>query len=191
MKPPFFLMGVGICLCLVGCYKGNDAELKQLHEKVGALTEKINSLIITQADFEADARIRFSLLEEGDQKDGYYKLDTERVSYALCHTYQGELFVCTKSPRPYLDGYKVTLKIGNPTSAIFHGLEVAQAWGNAATNLPSFVLAHGSTNHFTDSLKAGYWNDIDLVFAPCSAEELRNAAVWIRPREVSLHSASQ
>ena len=72
---------------------------------------------------------RISTLESGEAT-----VSTEEEGYDVARTKFGPLTVSAQSATPYLDGYKVKLRIGNLTSANFNG----NNWGQTPVNFSRY-----------------------------------------------------
>jgi len=78
--------------------------------------------------------------------------------------------------KPYLDGYKVTVKIGNPYFATFSSFSIQVEWGEKVPNLSEkeafdkFLAwektIRRKTFSFPQNLTPGTWTSIELVLTP-------------------------
>jgi hypothetical protein len=73
---------------------------------------------------------------------------------------------------PYLDGYRVTLHIGNPSFASYDGFELTVKW-NSKYDWSNFDTSTFDTWQksernkelsFTNSLVLGKWNAVELIY---------------------------
>lgn len=93
-------------------------------------------------------------------------------------------FVSTENVTPYLDGYRVTLQIGNPYYASFTGFKLFTSWGIiGAADVADYKFR---TNEYTEVLKPGTWTSVSFLLTPATAAELRNADVQIETSVINL-----
>ncbi len=97
---------------------------------------------------------------------GYQKLDTDVASF----------LVSLSDASPYLDGYKVKLSIGNPSTADFNGFEVKAAWGKRLAPGADYAAWKASLQERTfsmpETLRSGAWNPVEFVLAPAKADSM-------------------
>lgn len=103
--------------------------------------------------------------------------------YELLKTTFGVFFVSTESVKPYLDGYKINLLIGNLTGAVFHESSIICSTYDS-TN--SSGTSQTKTFEITGDLIPGTWNRITFVLTPATMDEVRNATVSLRLGDVHL-----
>lgn|SRR5574337_1848188 len=157
-------------LCLVGyvltgCNQGAQQAQTQPNPTDSDLAEKVRKL---QDDF-LDLESRVSALE-GEKALVF----TEGQGYGIAKTNFGAFTVSTKGVTPYLDGFKVKLEIGNPTSADFHGATISVSWGRRSKG-------GGNTKEFnvTNQFRSGSWTDIEVALTPAKPEEVKTLLVGI------------
>jgi len=80
------------------------------------ITELKSELLVLQ--------IRVSALESGEAT-----VSTEEEGYDIAKTKFGPFTVSCSGATPYLDGFKVKLRIGNLTNAKFNGAKLNICWG--------------------------------------------------------------
>ena len=96
------------CLALAGCNQGTQSPSPAPSTpKVPDLSEDVGKLQIDllKLQFRVDA------LESGDAS-----VSSEEQGYGIANTNFGTFTVSTRAVTPYLDGFKVKLRIGNLTS---------------------------------------------------------------------------
>ena len=91
---------------------------------------------------------------------------------------------------PYLDGYKVTLEIGNILSATFNGFDLTAIWG------PRFKTGgdYGSWNKarkmktFSQlgNLLPNRWTDIEIIFPATEAKDVGSIEIQVVINKISL-----
>lgn len=112
-----------------------------------------------------------------------FPIDMTGQGYSLVKTNFGNLLVQCGGVEPYLDGQKITLQIGNPTTATFSGLELEALSGKRnAQPLKNQQIKS------TDTLSPGQWTEMKFVVAPATAEEVGSLCVIISLDRVLLRA---
>jgi hypothetical protein len=84
--------------------------------------------------------------------------------YSVVRTDLGPVTVSLIDVQPYANGSRVTLKIGNTTSATINGAKATLEWGNVdAKGLPNNENAKSRDVSFTESLTRGSWTTVRVV----------------------------
>jgi hypothetical protein len=189
---------------LVGCQKNDDPRIADLQHqvsnddsrilelqnqvtKLATLTSNENDAISYIWNQDLIAQTNFSKLQStfytSQFANNSVSITPESKGYGLLKTPFGMLLVSTESVESYLDGYKIHLKIGNPTTADFSGFSLIYS-SYQTTNV--FGTFQTLTNSVTDKLTAGYWTPIDFILAPADPDRLRNASVSIELNQINL-----
>jgi ABC-type transporter Mla subunit MlaD len=102
--------------------------------------------------------------------------------FVRVNTTSGFFLVSLKNVEPYLDGHKVTLDIGNPTTATYKNLRMKATWGSKfdpqlARDDPSAYSKWEAGLKLkdvsvVDDVKPGAWNKITFVLAPSKPTEM-------------------
>jgi hypothetical protein len=134
-------------------------------------------------------------LEEGGKTRVH--LDPTQKSYQRVECNNGPLMVSVDSMESYLDGYRLTLQIGNPSYMTYSGFEATTYWGPswqdiAGTNNFSEAISakwqslqRSNTVTLTDSLMPGKWNWVKIIVAPAKPDEIRNLEMSFKSSTVS------
>ncbi|MDX6610935.1 MAG: hypothetical protein QOD75_121 [Blastocatellia bacterium] len=128
------------------------------------------------------------------RKDNSAELDTTSDSYQKVNSNNGTFLVSVAKLEPYLNGYKIFLGIGNMTTATFSGFDLSLKW---APKEPAFndnwLSWHQNkktkSQHFTQDLLPGRWNQVEVILTPAQAHELGYLEVSIKTNEVILLSS--
>jgi hypothetical protein len=107
-------------------------------------------------------------------------LDLTDHAFQRVDTDTGFFLVSVVEAVPYLNGYKLRLKIGNPSHATYSAAKLKVIW-NKVYNFEHYTEA--SYNEWkkseqeretplTESLDAGTWNKAEIVLAPATIEQL-------------------
>jgi hypothetical protein len=88
--------------------------------------------------------------------------------------------ISVKDAAPYLNGYKLHLNIGNPLSASYSGVKVKVRWARAY-DFTKYTEAsfddwqksvQEKATSLVDVLAAGTWNNVEVILAPATTEQL-------------------
>lgn len=179
-----FVLSV-VALATSGCV-GNQADrlqqadLDQLKTQVKAMGQRVDTL-----------ELQVSVLQARPYQAAV--LDPSEKGYSRVDTGQGFFPISVDNVEPYLDGYRVTLNIGNPQFAVYNGFTIKAKWGpqwdfqktgqsfsdwEKALREKDFTLA--------DTLLSGSWNKVEFVLSPAKADEVGYIEVSMTTNEVSL-----
>lgn len=178
----------------IGSQEGRqDARIKILEEELvnirNELSEKYDQRIAT---LEFGQTYLASRVDEV----GYSPAFVSEGSYGLARTSFGAIVISVDHVQPYLDGFKATIDIGNPTTATFDGAEVEIGWGLPyGTNKKAWDEITKSkkaqkfkvTNRF---LPASYTR-LEVLLSPATAAEVKTLNIGIRWNVVMLNNPAQ
>jgi hypothetical protein len=142
------------------------------------ITELKSELLVLQ--------IRVSALESGEAT-----VSTEEEGYDIAKTKFGPFTVSCSGATPYLDGFKVKLRIGNLTNAKFNGAKLNICWGPRFDS-EKIKYEEWSKNqkkktiNLTDSFTPGSFKDIEVALTPAKAEEIKFFTVGIELNQLAL-----
>lgn len=119
---------------------------------------------------------------------------------AKLHVYQEldanplQFLVSLESVAPYLNGYKLIIDVGNPTTARFHGATIICKWNKAydwrhysQESYKAWQAAiHTSQTNVTNEIDPGSWNPIEIDLLPATQDELEYLTVSIQSDTISL-----
>ena len=183
-----------LALLFVSC-QGN--EIKDIKDRLSTVSQEMSELQMAVAV----QQLRF---ESETMKMA--ELDPTLQAYAVATTNNGPLLVSCEDIKPYGDGQKLTLTIGNPLNMTFNGFSLVVRYGARAPALsPDSTSTSAMLNWmnarkewrnnlkekketYSDKLLPGSWNGISLTIAPCKAEELGYLAIEISTNNVGLKS---
>lgn len=167
-------------------------QAQQQQREVAQLREQIAELRTKVSDLEASKSLFSYMLGLKQDKQDSILLNLSRRTYQRLDMDNGFLLVSVYEAVPYLTGYKLTLKIGNPSYASYSGFTAKVKWGK--------LYKSGSESYadwdkalqerevpFTDSLERGTWNTVDLIITPASAEQLEYLELSITTSTVELY----
>jgi len=124
------------------------------------------------------------------------KLDPTAKGYAILETDVGKLLVADTEATPYLDGFSVRFKVGNPLAANIETSTIIARWGppppeGDSPNLSAAVAAYDKgqrTNLFEISqpLLSGTWTPVEIKVTPADAASVKRLSIELRPKAIYL-----
>ncbi|HVX56940.1 MAG TPA: hypothetical protein VHA37_04360 [Candidatus Saccharimonadales bacterium] len=97
---------------------------------------------------------------------------TEQKGYVAVAVPAGSLLLSVRNVEPYLDGYKLNLDIGNPTTATFPGCALYSEWAGA-TNGDGSLVSTSKHEHINERLLPGQWTSTEITVSPASLQQLK------------------
>lgn len=182
---------------LVGC---DDASTKkqvaELAEKVKAADENQQKAVARIASLEkrvsdlTTTQFRHTL-ELNRLKEGSAQVSSEDHKYGIVHTEHGIFTVFAGEPRPFLDGYKVRLEIGNLTNARFTGAKIHVWWSRPYDEKePDKDLeAKDKVFDVSNVFPPGAYTNVDVALTPAKAEAIKTLSVGLEFNSMSLIKA--
>ena len=149
MRIIFFALAFVLCGCGQD-KKPLEARLDSLEKRLKAVEEYLNS--------------QYSK----EQLKSTCVITPESNGYSIIQTDHGIFFVKATKTVPFLDGFTVTLGVGNLQSTDFSGCNAVVRWGTRC-----------ATNSITTSFVHGRWSRMDLNLTPCTVDELRGAQLTL------------
>lgn len=149
----------------------------------------------------AYAKLAFDLLFESysSVNNAPAIFDPDDQGYAIARTQFGPIIIGPKSIAPHLDGYKVTLSIGNPTTARFNGFKLNVKWAMPSLTSNADGSARATSQEeskpkekeisYTEVLLPGSYTDISVPIAPAKPAEIKQLSVQITLNQMSLNTA--
>jgi len=180
MKPTLYLaLAAALCLAtaaraepstasspvmVTGCILPNSVE--PLHKRINELENQLKELSALIGKQESALEGYLSSREN----DQYAVIDTTELNnFGLAKTEYGNFPISIEDVTPYLDGYKLTISVANPTTMRFTGMEVDIRWGEGQKK----EIRHPG------EVRSGKWTTVPVVLAPVSADDLRKIFVRI------------
>ena len=180
--PVFKIILIVTCVFLIsnGCSKKSEKE--------------DNSQIQNQELSEQLKAIRREIMELRSACNEYQQAEfnpTEAEGFSRLDSSVGTFLVSLGQIDPYLDGVKVSLRIGNLSSAVYKGFRLKIKWGMSREkyvgNVFDWLWSLNSRElRFTETLHAGRWNLIDFVLPNTNSKELGHISISIETDSVSL-----
>jgi Protein of unknown function (DUF3251) len=121
-------------------------------------------------------------------------LDPASKSYSRVDSQVGFFLMSCQNVQPFLDGYKVTLHVGNPQNTDYSGFKLKTRWGSKYKGDWSDQPAVANWLHslktqeftFTSTLLRGRWNEAEITLGETSLDQMGALQVSIDANVVSL-----
>lgn len=166
MKRICFLILVGALILVSGCNEQAKpvAVDTQFAEKLAALETRVQKLQSEQ----------FMASLQGPHEIAWFDPQDDK-KYQPVRGPAGPILVILEKVEPYLDGFTVHMRLGNPTSAGYTGFTADVKWGR------EFLLNKDADyNKLADKkieakeyLAPGSWTTVKFNVAPATAEQMR------------------
>jgi hypothetical protein len=156
--------------------KGLEAKGDAFEKRLAAV--EVESKATTRMAYDSDLRLK--TLEDKESL-----VSCADKGYAFVATELGQLMAACEDLKPFGDGYKLTLRVGNPHQVLLNGLSIKVRYHPKWGSTP-FEIREVSTN-VTDRLLPGTWSRITLVLSPARAEDTGMIWVTIAVNQVTLY----
>jgi len=140
---------------------------------------------------------KYSLIESTFNKHKSIMVDATHKGVQRLDTDLGSFLVSVDGVTPDFNGHKLNLDIGNPSMAEFNGFTLKAQWGKAFDPNGKVTYADWKESlkskevKFTEHLKPGHWNKIDLALAPAKPEQLKYIEIEMEVNYVMLTSEGE
>ncbi|HEY2232799.1 MAG TPA: hypothetical protein VGK01_04920 [Candidatus Angelobacter sp.] len=164
-------------------------ELTQLRAEISRLQERVTKL---------ENRLTFQeyLLKGKQEKHDQIYLDLTEHAFQRLDTDSGTVLVSFEDATPYLNGYKIHLTIGNPSSMGYAGYKLKVRWAKTYDYNKYTEASYAEWDKsiqekeisFTEKLEPGVWNPAEFILSPAAADQLGYITLTITTNTVSLHT---
>jgi hypothetical protein len=169
-----------LVVSVAGCQQQSATRMDELVAKVEGL-EKANSALEERV---TDLKGRLDWLEQMDKLNAVKRESAEfdpqeNRAYESIDAPTGRVLLVLDKVEPYLDGFTVHLRVGNPSSAAYAGMKGKVKWGRALDfkkNAEHNKLAEKEIN-LTDTLAAGAWTIVTFKIGPANADQVRRIII--------------
>lgn len=163
----FFLVVAAAC--------SNDS--KHLEERFERLSNSIKEL--DNKTERAEARLSARIDDESIRQ---VQLNcSEPNGFARVESNNGTFYIGCEDVQPFLDGFKLILRIGNPYFAAYGAAALHLSWWSG---LPS--ARHSVQVTLTGKLRPGIWNRVEVRLTPATNDDLKSTFVSLEVNQVSL-----
>jgi len=182
---------------LIGCYDQkiaeHDKEIKDLKDKYFELQIKNFGLEYLKEQV-PELSTRILKLELEQYKE--VSLDLSSKGFQRIDTSSGFFLISLDNVVPYGNGYKLSLRIGNISTAKYKGFKFKLKYGkqydfNEIKKDPSSYEKWEKSlkikeMSFTNELLPAVWNHVEVILSPAKSEELGHIALSMETNIVSL-----
>jgi hypothetical protein len=167
-----------------------DAEqklrIKQLETNIATIENKIAFIEMMQ-------ELQSSAIDSIDTRKATI---SDGGTYGIAKTLQTPVFVSIEKIEPHLDGYKVALSVGNPSSVIFDGSQIEVEWGlpwGAKGRTSDEIRASRKTKKFSfpREFPPNTYTHIEVALTPATAEEVKTLQVGVNWNTIKLRGPAQ
>ncbi len=179
--------------------KQQNANIQDLQEKINTLNNKVYDLESKLSQIQQEDKSKqihddqaFSHLDSSlnSLATNYAVIDSYINKYRTCAFYRtskgvqrfdtdlGHVFISLTGISEHQNKYALNLNIGNPFTCDIQGFILNVRWGKAFNPSGSVTYddwiksLQSKDEHFTEHLKPGRWNKIEVSLGPVHAEEL-------------------
>jgi hypothetical protein len=163
-------------------------------EKLEKELESVRRDVAILKSYDEDLSVKVAKLEIEKDSGRRVELDLASRDYQRLDTDAGWFLVSVQDVAPYLDGYRVTLNIANPSNVIYHGAALKVAYNKAfdPSNRNFWFATWNKTMRkkkisFANTLNPGAWNKLDVILPSATKEQLAYFAVSMEINTVSLY----
>ncbi len=132
-------------------------------------------------------KYRLKNLEEGSAAE--FDLANDR-GYVLTRTNTVNLLVSIFKCEPYLDGQRVYLNLGNPSSVLLIGVKMKVRWGRRLQKGEDLITWGDSLQtkeiDIPDQLLPGGWNPVSFIISPAALDQFEYLAISIETSQLQL-----
>jgi len=176
------------CLLTVGCSTHQSKGQPSASDNSGVQKTDIQAL----RDQVNGLQKQLVLLRERVSRYDSISLDPTEKGYGRIDTSSGFFLILVGNAEPYLDGYRLHLRIGNPTSARYNGFKLTLTWQKPvpkqkdgesdqefSKRWDEWLKAEPREKEFsfTEVLYPSSWNPVSLVVSPATPEELKELQI--------------
>lgn len=172
-RATYHLFSIAFLVLTTGCGGGN-AQPQVAPQKSRAdeqLTQKLADLEKQVSQLQTDL---FMASLKGPQEMVWFDPQDDKA-YQSVNGPAGPILVILEKVEPYLDGFTVQMRLGNPTSAGYTGLSATAKWGRKYD--PRKDSEHNKVDdkkvELKDFLAPGSWTSVKFNIAPATADQVR------------------
>jgi hypothetical protein len=166
IRSSFWKFSLLVC-CLGACSasaQGVPAKPKTTDERITALEK--------QLEF-ANDWLRIISPLTGD-RTAFIDCDSGKFSAVMPTSNTLVFLVSCSSITPYLEGYKISLNVGNPFAMQFSGVSGRLGYGDT----PSAAYSESTGFSTTEPLQPGVWNSITVTINQVAAKNVRHIRIY-------------
>lgn len=187
MKDLYLLM-VLLLLFVTGCQ-----DTKKIEDDISNLEDRITALESNYVDINLEL---FNLgLKIDDLQKNVITFDPANAEgFQAINTGNGYFLFAIRDIKPYLDGYRIFLDVGNPNYATYNGIKLKAKWGKRFTYSDSILYDTWKNSllekevSITHDIKPGTWNKINFNISPVKIDEFGYLSLSVETNSISLYT---
>ena len=181
-------------------HPNKPAQADPIQEKIAALEKRVRELEkagngpngsgVTEAstaalekrieELESSLKLANLLISQKRDRTETAQLDPSSRDFSQIDSDSGSFLVAVEDATPYLNGYRIKLKIGNPQYADFSNVSLKARWSRSydwkkysESSYDSWQKAiHEKEITLNTTVSAGAWNHVEIDLIPCNVDEL-------------------
>jgi hypothetical protein len=175
-------------------------EIDSLRDQIHSLQQTIQSQQSQLATFAASFKSQSDRIEQCNTlltslSDRGVNLDTTNKNFIPLKTDEGTLLIACNDCQPDQAGYRLTIKLGNPTTATFNGGVLHLAYGPAwkpSTDYAKWQQSLRSADFpFPQTLAPGVWTNVSILVTPATSDDLTYLKATLDLNSLSLRQRAQ
>ena len=168
--------------------KSTKATEDAVNEKIADLEKRINKLEGTLSYYKF-------LIDNKQERSDTIQLDPSEHTFQRLDSDTSYFLVIIDDANPYLNGYRLKLRIGNLSSATFAHVALTIKWAKAYEyknfTSDSYNLweksVHEKETTLSANLEPGSWNSVVIDLIPCAPDEMGYLEASIKSPSVILY----
>lgn len=164
-------------------------QISEMRKQIEALREEVKNLDGRLKGSEVIARFHREKVDSVIKNS--VLLDPSEKGYGVITTDQGKFFISLDNVEPFLDGYRIVLRIGNPYAITFRDVRISADWNK---KMPSDFAKYAEwaeskrTQEFSESteLKPGSWTTFRLALTETKSDQLGYLEVKLTTKGVRM-----
>lgn len=173
---------LALTLALAACGGGKEeaAKVARLEEQVATLQKSLAAM-----------RVDLLVAKYGGVQESAVFDPQEDKAYAQVKAPTGNILVVLEKLEPYLDGYVVTMRVGNPSTAGYSGIKGKVKWGHQydSTKPDDYNALREKEIDLKDTLAPGAWTLVKFNIAPARPEDVRRIIFEPKLNSVQMRTA--
>jgi len=168
----------------------------QTQKEIAELRAQIEELQTMVGVLDGQVSFYYTILGNKQDRRDSISLNLTDRTYQRLDMDNGFLLVSVDSAEPYLTGYKLHLRIGNPLAATYSGFKAKVKWSKAYDYAKYTAASYEEWKKsvqekefdLADSISSGNWNLVELILTPATAEQLGNVELSISTNTIQLYT---
>lgn len=168
-------------------------KIKALQEETKTQKERIDILFNENNDLrrdiiEANRKIDFNKFladMNSPLQEATATLGLTEEGYSIVRTRLGTFLLSVDDIKPFANGVKIHMRIGNPQAMTYAGLDFKAEWINAT---PQGEQTHNKDLSITNKILPNSWNKAEIVLSPAKVDEIKEVQLLVIANAVELQA---